>query len=657
MRARRWRIASAVLTGVLLALLVTEASRAQQNPAAVPTFRSGIDVIALDVVALDRNGEAVEDMTESEFDVYENGVQRPLASFTPVRFTDVSSRPSLGTLEADVSTNTDPEGRLFVIAFDEIANSPDGASFDRINRARNLVSGFVTNALRPNDVAAVVLLGRGLANVGQDFTSSKRRLLQAIQRYSGGFTVEPGSDPTTGSADDLHQEVNRLASLRELVEFLGTLPARRKALLFISESLGTVDVGQVIDGGSRAKTLKAFCAQKLPQSGSNILSCRPSQDLHRTLVAAVRGNVAIYPIDPNGNDGTLRDKDFVDLAAATGGLAITNTNPRPLLEQIARENGAYYRLSIESARTISDGRMVPIKVTTRRSGVTVLSRSGYMARFPDEQIIDTTDTSTLRGALASPISTPGVPMHVSAPVFRSDRGKGLVTVILEFDPRHLLSGVQGTGPAASDLELSLVATDSRRRVYQGGGYRIRMTASGRGSPPTLNAARIIAPMSLDAGRYQLRIAMASQGRTGGVTSDLDVPNFDVPLVLSSLMVTSTRSVPTFWPAGRQPAGPLSWAGTTRREFGRGETISVLGELYVRSPNQQGPLKARAVLRAEGGEYARAEQDIVLTRASRTAGFAMDLPLRNVEPGTYALSVSAGPSHARRPIQEIPIVVH
>ena len=247
-------------------------------------------------------------------------------------------------------------------------------------------------------------------------------------------------------------------------------------------------------------------------------------------------------------------------------------------------------------------------------------------------------------------------MHVSAPVFRSDRGTGLVTVILEFDPRQLLSGVQGLGPAASDLELSLVATDAQRRVHQGGGYRIRMTASGRGGQPT-NAARIIAPMSLDAGRYQLRIAMASQGRTGGVTYDVDVPNFDGPLVMSSLMVTSSRDVPTFWPAGRQPAGPLSWAGTTRREFNRGETVSVRGELYVRNANQQGPLKAKAVLRKEDGEHARAEQDIVLAGASRAAGFAMDLPLRNVEPGTYALSVSAGPSNARRPIQEIPIVVH
>ena len=301
--------------------------------------------------------------------------------------------------------------------------------------------------------------------------------------------------------------------------------------------------------------------------------------------------------------------------------------------------------------------MVPIRVVTSRPGVTVLSRSGYMARFPDEKVIDTTDTSTLRGALASPISTPGVAMRVSAPVFRSDRGNGLLTVILEFDPRQLLSAAPGISPGASDLELSFVATDVKRRVHKGGGYRIRMTSLSRGSPPMTDAARIIAPMSLDAGRYQLRIAMASQGQTGGVTYDVDVPSFDGPLVMSSLMVTSTRQVPTFWPAGRQPAGPLSWAGTTRRDFTRAETISVLGELYLRNANQQGPLKARAVLRAEGGEYARAEQDIVLAGASRVAGFAMDLPLRNVEPGTYALSVSAGPSNARRAIQEIPIVVH
>ena len=79
MRDRRQPVVRLALTGVLLALLNTGAGRAQQNQTAVPTFRSGIDVIALDVVVLDRSGEAVDNMTEAEFDVYEDGVRRPLA--------------------------------------------------------------------------------------------------------------------------------------------------------------------------------------------------------------------------------------------------------------------------------------------------------------------------------------------------------------------------------------------------------------------------------------------------------------------------------------------------------------------------------------------------------------------------------------------------
>jgi hypothetical protein len=169
--------------------------------------------------------------------------------------------------------------------------------------------------------------------------------------------------------------------LRDLVEFLGTLPARRKALLYMSTGFThRLDVGQVLGAASGARTLREFCHERI-EPGPNIVSCRPSQELHRVLVAAARGNVAIYPISPAGNQGVGRDYNFLDLAAATGGLAITDTNPRPLMQQIARENGAYYRLGIESGHKAQDGKMVPIAVRVTRPGVRVLSRSSFRGAF------------------------------------------------------------------------------------------------------------------------------------------------------------------------------------------------------------------------------------------------------------------------------------
>jgi hypothetical protein len=275
-----------------------------------------------------------------------------------------------------------------------------------------------------------------------------------------------------------------------------------------------------------------------------------------------------------------------------------------------------------------------------------------VARFPDEKEIETTDTSTLRGALASPLATPGIPLRVTTPVFRDAKGAGLIAVTVEIDPRHLVD--------AGDLELSYLATDVHRRVHRGGGYRIKVSAKPAaprpaGAQASTSTARIIMPMTLASGRYQVRVAAATQGRTGGVVSDVEVPDFDEDLTMSSIAVSSSSDrTATFWPAGRQAAGPMSWALTTRREFTRDETLSVKGELYLRGRRAREPVRVKVTLRDEVGVAASAERDVAAT--SGAASFAFDLPLRQTRPGTQVLTITATPAGAPPTWREIPVVL-
>ena len=47
-----------------------------------PTFRQGIDLIAVDVVVTDRDGQPVRTLTVDDFQVYEDGVLQPIVTFS-----------------------------------------------------------------------------------------------------------------------------------------------------------------------------------------------------------------------------------------------------------------------------------------------------------------------------------------------------------------------------------------------------------------------------------------------------------------------------------------------------------------------------------------------------------------------------------------------
>ena len=79
----------ALLLG-LVALTSHPALRAQQSTPAVPTFRAGTEAVALDVVVLNEKGEPVEDLSQHEFEVFEDGNRRPITTFSVVKVSAVA---------------------------------------------------------------------------------------------------------------------------------------------------------------------------------------------------------------------------------------------------------------------------------------------------------------------------------------------------------------------------------------------------------------------------------------------------------------------------------------------------------------------------------------------------------------------------------------
>src|SRR5437762_8564101 len=106
-----------VLVGVL-ALVA-----AQLPPTQPPTFRTGVDVVQVDVSVLDKDRRPVPGLREADFTILEDGKARPIVAFVPVELEEPSreqpSAPWVRDVAPDVTTNrARPEGRLVVIMFD-----------------------------------------------------------------------------------------------------------------------------------------------------------------------------------------------------------------------------------------------------------------------------------------------------------------------------------------------------------------------------------------------------------------------------------------------------------------------------------------------------------------------------------------------------------
>jgi VWFA-related protein len=163
----------------------TLAQNAQATPQAPPVFRSGIDLVRMDVRVVDREGRPVTDLKPEDLEVVEGGRVRPIALFQHVAepsgtYLDVARR----TIGADISTNRGaPRGHLYVIVFDQSHITPGNEQ-----RARMAAERFLRLRVRPGDRVALYALPGPGPHV--PFTSDTRAILSQLIAVRGTLDKE-----------------------------------------------------------------------------------------------------------------------------------------------------------------------------------------------------------------------------------------------------------------------------------------------------------------------------------------------------------------------------------------------------------------------------------------------------------------------------------
>src|SRR5512145_535041 len=153
---------------IILALAVPVLSQQDRNTP--PVFRSAVDLVQVDAYVTDSQGNPVTGLTADDFEVREDRRPQSIAYFLPFDIpieTSNEGSSSVAFVEPDVQSNEPREGRLYVIAVDELR--PENGL-----RTRVFLRQFVERHMGEHDVAAVVLIGRGRRTDTQEFTSNRR---------------------------------------------------------------------------------------------------------------------------------------------------------------------------------------------------------------------------------------------------------------------------------------------------------------------------------------------------------------------------------------------------------------------------------------------------------------------------------------------------
>ena len=439
-----------------------------QQPQAI---RVNSQLVEINVVALDKAGQPVVDLTKDDFEIFDNGKPQE------VRFFSLDART-----EHAANPNPLPEHTFSNKTLGKVATAP-GVSVvlfdllntefaDQANAKQQLLS--LMHRLQPGERIGVYVLGREVS-VLHDFTDDPRQLAAVL----GRFEVRPSAELAAvgdaqarlvdlGDAPSGFAEAERLLkraqnvqkdyfnvdratvtlnAIKNIARHLARQPGR-KSLVWISGSFPfTLGVSQ--------RDLEELASDSPNRERGSFKALFDS-----TIRAVSDANMAIYPVDARGlipssvydagnpagsADGYSRKEELnrplyhppnldsmENLANKSGGRAFFNTNDlQQSISAALADNRVTYTLAFSPA-SAPDDKFHALRVTTRRKDITLRYRLGYLAASRSPGSSD--PRAILEDTVASPLEASAIGITVKAEAPKSADGAWhLVTTVDSHD--------------------------------------------------------------------------------------------------------------------------------------------------------------------------------------------------------------------------------
>jgi VWFA-related protein len=627
-------------------------------------FRTGVELIQLDVVVLDGNRQPVRGLTAADFTVLDNGAATRIRAFTPVELAARNRATEAvwaDEVSPDVVTNQvgGQEGRLVIILMDRSIPVQEPTAV-----ARRIAAAAV-DALGPLDLAAVISTNNGAVQNStiQNLTSDRTRLLRAINAAdpSTGLSVEAQEIPTMGKLDPRNDGrclcgLCVLETITRVAEAVQNVPQRRKSLLFIGSNVIWQSARGVVEGGQ-----DVACESRL-------------RDARAAMFAAVdRTNLTVHSIDPRGltNVGPqtrvtamgaqkgpdsagprarleAQQSDTNDLLASQGALRVLPdrtggrtvvgaNNPERTVPEIFRESEAYYVLGVERGRTDGPEATRAIDVKVGREGLHAYAQRQYQLQPAKSAGTGTVPVSATSSgeALTRLLPSASLPLVLAVTAFAGQNsGKAIVRTNVDVG-----AFARSDGSDVS-LDIALLASDRTGKpvasARQTTTIAIPRVASGR--PVEVN---VPSHLELPAGDYAVRVAVSERatGRVASVFSDVTVPEFDSAALSLSGVTLEIAGTPSEAPAT-----------TTRRIFHSSDRVRALVQVYQGTSRTDAlaPVVMRVqILDAKGMSVHEESLPVgVTTFADRRTDCVLAIPLATLPHGEYLLKLEASADQRR-----------
>jgi VWFA-related protein len=427
---------------ICVPVLIFDRVAGQAPPTPVEgSFKGGASEVLLDVVVRDKHGKSITDLSQSDFEILDNGTAKKIASF---RLVSGKQAISGGGARADL----DPlrQIRLITLIFQV-------SDLQSRKLSRDAAIDLLKTELPQNVYMAVLTIDHNLEAL-QSFTNDRALLRKAIDRATSADSTDFTSDtnrvrdelqqivgPNVTGANSLQGQVSNMSSGATGATGPGGAPnpsmVANQLMAQMMLNMLQAQEGMVTAEAGRASIyalLQAVRDQYRLPGRKVVLYFTPGftipqgmEEPFRSVISvANRSNVSFYPIDARGltigaqnsaavsqmqgaaqaskdqmtslggtpvtreqaqvfdnvvNSSRANTQNTLSmLAGETGGFLIANTNDfRAPLRKIAEDLETYYEITYDPQIEKFDGSFRKITVKLDRPDLKVQSRSGYFA--------------------------------------------------------------------------------------------------------------------------------------------------------------------------------------------------------------------------------------------------------------------------------------
>jgi VWFA-related protein len=670
---------------VVVALALAAPLTAQQpQPQAPPVFRSGAQLTVETVTVKDKSGRPIEGLTAMDFSITEDGVpqtisfvefQRVPNPSDPLQAADaVPAAPAAAAtpprpLEEQHQISPSAPGdiryrdrRLLVLYFDLSAMPPND-----LMRAYGAGQKFIATQMKAQDLVAIMTFQGGAVKVKHDFTGDRAQLQEVFDTliYGDDKDGDGISDATdTGTAfgqDDAEFNIlntdRQLSALQTAATMLRSLPEQKSLVYFAS--------GLRLNGVDNQAQLRA------------------------TTNAAIRANVAIFPVDARGlvaeaplGDATRaspggigmfsgqlanagmtnfqRSQDTLySLAKDTGGKALFDNNDLSVgIVQAAEAVSSYYIIGFYTTHPERDGRFHRVRISLNGGlSADLTYRQGYFADKEFGKFTAADKERQLEEALMleNPVTEITIAMEVN--YFQLNRAEYFVPVAVKL-PGSELALARRRGAARTVIDFIGEVKDDYGVTIQNVRDKLDIKLSDdTASQLAKRPIQYETGFTLLPGKYVIKFLArdAETGRIGTFQSAFVIPNLNreekrIPIssvVLSSQRVPLGGALYTVKKDAALSADPLVYEGqklipSVTRVFSKGRDLYVFLQAYQRNEPAMQPLVAFvSFYRGDVKVFETAPLAVTTGLDARTKAIPLrfSLPLTDLPPGRYDCQVT------------------